>query len=499
MKLTKENENLIVKKINDIYITNRKKYLLMDQNGKYSTLYKGRGKTTSLNDGHIKQHLRGKSTIGIFTGDELTKFICFDIDASDKQRAKWFTLKIIDSLINIGIPQDYIYTSFSGNKGYHVEIFFTEPIELIYMRNLYKIIKEETDLSHLEKGEEVELRPETGQGVKLPLGKHFNTKTNARCWYVDHDLNIIRNFKYILDIKQFKSNKLKRIVQSKLNLDYEGMQLEELKQNENEINESLQYIGSNYKPLAIYQLNLDEKLTIEYYENLYNEGLKTVGTRHNALMNLCRYFRHMEFTPEENEDTLIYWMNEQDTRTYRTPLEDCYKDIKGIVKFIYDKEVGITAFNKEIKISYYEMLDIMSLKSKNDKLIAYSMLIHNKRFTDIGKVFFMTYKQMGEASGLSDRSARRILPKIEKSSLLEVVERNKIVTNERNQFVTKKANKYRFHLNRKETDKQYQINLSDNSINHTYSDCLVSLFTTDELKVYLTKNQYYELINTTVG
>lgn len=489
MKLNKELQKEVIQKINNLYIMTRQKYLIMNKQGIYNTYFYEKN-NIKLNDGHIAAHLQGKRTLGVFAGSTFTKFICFDVDIIDQNMAKWFTLKIVDTLINIGIPEENIYISFSGSKGYHVEIFFNEPIELEKAKLFYKLILNKTDLSKLNENDKIEFRPTEGQGVKIPLGKHFNTKNKNRCWYVDFNnkLNPIRNYKYILSLKQIDKSIIENIIHSELDYD--------LKELENqEVNREFEYLNSNYKPLNIYQLNIDENLTIDYYQKLEQEGLKQVGSRHKSLFNLCRYYRHLGMTLEENELSLINWMHEQDTRSYRTSLEETYDDIKKITKYIYEKEIGITNFNKEIYITYYEMLDIMNLKSRNDKLITYSMLIHNKRFSEVGKVFYMTYKQMSDTTGLALRTTKSIIPKIEKGNLLEIIERDTMILNERGQFVSKKPNKYRLKLNQNETNKIYTVNVNNKEINHTYDKCLLSLFTGNELKNLLTKNQYYELIN----
>jgi hypothetical protein len=95
----------LVSKFNDLYITKRKKYLILKNNGEYIQVNENNSNNfRKLNDNHIKRHLQGKETIGVFAGEYNTQFICFDIDFHDPSLAKWNTYKLIDTLIEIGIP-----------------------------------------------------------------------------------------------------------------------------------------------------------------------------------------------------------------------------------------------------------------------------------------------------------------------------------------------------------------------------------------------------------
>ena len=94
----------------------------------------------SLSDIHIKRHLNSYQTIGIFSGSVFSKFICFDVDVKDKQLAKQTVYILVNSLQELGIDDEYIYISDSGNKGYHVEIFFNQPVRNTLLRQFYLLV-----------------------------------------------------------------------------------------------------------------------------------------------------------------------------------------------------------------------------------------------------------------------------------------------------------------------------------------------------------------------
>nr|WP_025912020.1 hypothetical protein [Priestia flexa] len=438
----------------------------------------------------ILDHLEGKKTIGVMAGDYVSKFICFDVDIHNKQQAKHVTYRIVDTLINIGIPDECIYISTSGNKGYHVDIYFDNVILNDKVKLLYELVINEGVLYDIDSGQ-VELRP-TNQGLKLPLGINFKNKDSGsnRCWYVDYDkgLQPIKDYEYISEIKQIK----KELVLDILCRHYDQIDIQDIDTEEaQKIEETKDYINEKYKPLDIYKKSIDKTYTIEYLEKLEREGLQQIGTRHNSLFNLSRYYKYLGLNAQENESQLRLWMHEQDLRTYATPMDDCYKDISRIVEYIYDNDIGLTVNKKEIVITYNEMLQIMSLKNKNQKLVTYAMLIHSKRFSDKKNIFYMSFPQLSTATNLSLRTVKDIVPKLE-GKALEYIERNQIVVKS-NKFITKKPNKYKMLITT-DGDEHKQFKVSNSLVNFkdSYSECVLAFFELKELKELCPERQYYE-------
>ena len=102
----------------------------------------------------------------------------------------------MDELIEIGIPRDRIYASYSGGKGYHVEVFFEGIVSTERLHALYKYVIQKRDLDPRK----VEFRPTHTSAIKLPLSAH--AKTEKICWYVDRDnLMPIERMDYIMEIQ----------------------------------------------------------------------------------------------------------------------------------------------------------------------------------------------------------------------------------------------------------------------------------------------------------
>lgn len=486
----KSNQKQIIDKINDLYILPRYKYLIMNDKAEYMTInsYQSK-KAVKLNDGIVKRHLDGKATLGVFAGQYLTKFLCFDVDIPNKDKAKWVVYKLVHTLTELGIPQDEIYISTSGNKGYHVDLYFTNPIENRYIYNLYLLVMNKSELLNIDYGQ-VEYRPTDGQGVKLPLGVNFknnNTFTN-KCWYVDFDkgLEPIRKMDYILSIEKVDVQLIYNILQ------HENDSLLD-KDVAEKVEESKGYIDSKYQALDIYKQNIDESATIEAIERLERDGLTQTGMRNNCLFKLTKYYRYLGVTREECKNMLINWMARQDNKFYTTVWEKCLEEIDHMSNYVYDKEISMTTNQLEIEVNYSEMEQIMKLKSKNEKLVAYCMLIHSKRYSLKDGVFYMSYDQIAKASGLVEKTARNIIGKLEQNGIIEIVERNQMVKDKNNRFITKKPNKYMVNVQVESADNlTFDIVCDDMAYSDSFNDCILHLFDDEQLKVLCTKRQYYE-------
>jgi len=487
----------IVEKINDLFIMPRYKYLIMNDKAEYMTLNTYQSKNVvTLNDSIIKRHLEHKATLGVFAGQYTSKFLTFDVDVKDKQLAKWTVYRLVSTLTEIGLSQENIYISISGNKGYHVDLYFTEPIQNYLLHELYLITLNRAELLNINFGQ-VEYRPTNEQGVKIPLGVNFknsNKKTNI-CWYCDFNslLKSIKKMEYILNIEKIDSQIIYNI------LDKENDNAIE-EEKAVEVEETKGYIDSQYSSLEIYKQSIDESVTIESIEQLEQNGLTQTEMRHNSLLKLAKYYRYLGVTSEQCEEMLIDWMKKQDTRTYTTKWDDVVKDISQIVQYIYENEISLTIREEEIRVNYDEMVQIMKLKSKNEKLVAYAMLLHSKRYAMKNGIFYMSYDQMAKATGLVEKTIRNLVPKLNEFGLLDFVERNKMVKDKKGAFVTKKPNKYRLNL-KCEIESSKSFNLVCNGLNYSdsFNTCVLSLFDKDEIRRLLPKRHYTEVIHSNIS
>jgi DNA-binding Lrp family transcriptional regulator len=216
------------------------------------------------------------------------------------------------------------------------------------------------------------------------------------------------------------------------------------------------------------------------------------GTRHNSVLKISKYFRYIGLELDECIVELKKWMMKQDKKYYSTPLEEALSECERISKIVYEREYSLVGHVDNLQIYKNEMKEIIKIKEKNTKIIFFAMLLHSKRYALKNGVFYMTYNQIEEMTGLGRKAATNQIEQLEKIGLLEVVERN--ITQEHSHL--KKPNKYRINLNVEqiENDIVLEVDNTYSTLNYLqlYYETTVKLFTKNELK-HLPYNQYKEL------
>lgn len=267
----------IVDVLNDYYIVQRWKYLTLNKNTKeYSTqqFYKNSktNKYPPLTDTALQYHLKNGNTLGVccayISSQYVSKFLTFDIDSLDTQ----ITDKVIAQL-----RKDKIYdiaVSFSGGKGYHVDIFFDNCIPIGVLDTYYQHILQSTGLIKLKHGSNfvVEMRPTEGYGVKLPLGHNWTHDGNNYCCYVDY-----RNGYVPIDTAFVPGMfaHIEKIDSNWFRLLCDGLEKESCK------NQAKQYseIKAKHKMLPQYQQGTDLDITVDALQRLEEQGLPCLHSR----------------------------------------------------------------------------------------------------------------------------------------------------------------------------------------------------------------------------
>ena len=194
----------VVNQFTNLYISYRGRYVVA-LNGSVFIPHVGQ-ECKRLENKAIIAHLNQRYAIGVFAGFSGSKFLCFDIDLDDLTVVR----KVMDGLCEFGIPEDYIFVSTSGGKGYHVEVFFSDLVYTNLLYDLYMFVIAQKQLDH----KKVEFRPTFGQAIKLPLSKHH--KTGNICWYLDrHSFEPIKDIGYVMNIRQMDRDAVEQLIQDK--------------------------------------------------------------------------------------------------------------------------------------------------------------------------------------------------------------------------------------------------------------------------------------------
>jgi hypothetical protein len=146
-------------------------------------------------------------------------------------------------------------------------------------------------------------------------------------------------------------------------------------------------------------------------------------------------------------------MSSQDTKYYKTPLKDCYKEISRIVSGVYEKNIVLTKGNVNLTVSRSELLTIYQYPKKLHKVL-HALLLHSKRFKDSNNQFYMTFEQISSAAHCSIRTAVAHIKKLEGEKIISVF-RSPIKYNEGN--YKSEPNKYQLTFNWLEDEKEIII------------------------------------------
>lgn len=134
-----------------------------------------------LTERDIQAHLAGRKTLGVYQlKDNTVKWVCFDIDISkgtEIRKSTWENIRrqtryLGKRLYELGVP---FLVEFSGNRGMHVWVFFSEPVKssdaYVFGHFCLEGVPVHPEL-HIEMFPKQPSTPNLGNVVKLPLGIH---------------------------------------------------------------------------------------------------------------------------------------------------------------------------------------------------------------------------------------------------------------------------------------------------------------------------------------
>jgi hypothetical protein len=440
-------ENQLVNKIEELYVEESSKYVLLRKTRNYETVIWNRyNKKLNMHGAKpllpfmLKAHLKGWYTICVFASSMSTIFICFDVDISGnnkKKKAQKAVRLLINTLVEYGIPKDRIYTSWSGKKGYHVEIFFNDRLFNYKAKEFFEIIVNRPGLNNILEGK-IEFRPTSTQAIKIPLGINFCNlrKKDSLCCFVDihsgEEFENINDDQYFLDIQQIDpmiiDNAIAKHDGSNGNIKHNLSNRNSSTANssnpvkcKNEIIQETSSLSSQINPEP-YRKGMSVKSALK----LESEGLKQPGTRHNSLLELAILFKeYYRYSREETEKKLIEWFKKQDEHTYTTSLKDTISDIEKITKYTYERDYKLRKSSHAVKIFDLEMKEVIKVKQKNGKLLLFALLVHNKKHSVLNGVFYMTYEHMSNAVGLDKRTCINQMKNLVKQNFVELVEKTR--------------------------------------------------------------------------
>lgn len=286
----------LARRLGDLYVSTKRKYVTMWPGGGYSTIQK------KLEPWLLATHLNQKFTIGVFASDTAgSPFVCFDVDYDDLEIVK----KVIHGLVAYGFPEDYIYVSGSGNKGYHVEMFFSGTVFTNLLWNMYKWVIATEGLDP----DKVEFRPNERQAIKLPLGKH--QRTGNTCWFIDKStwtpITGEAGYDFLFEIRQLDRGWVEELCKK-----------------------TKRFAPDIEEPEA----PRAEYVDVSSLDDGIMPPLKERGTRHVVMLHIALWLHSRGRTEDQVFSELMNWYERQDQSLISSSRADVEADALGLARWV---------------------------------------------------------------------------------------------------------------------------------------------------------------------
>lgn len=336
----------------------------------------------------IFKHTEGRFGLGVYFAKNATKFIGLDVNTTDLEILR----KVYDAIIRMGVPHDSILCSFSGKKGYHVDIFLTDYVSKLVAKKFHEVLLVEVDAT----SKQIELRGGGDQAYKLPFGHHY--ETGKYCYAVDEDGTEISNDKIVDFLLQIKPV-APIVVCDAVDINYSIVDDTEIAFED--LQESVVKLPKHS--------NTNEN-DIDQVEHLLKVGVHEVGRRHNAVLWVAAYFKDIKaFNLDQTIDCLVKWVKASWAKSIVD--RDLFRHIKDVVKSVYKTNYRFSTKARRVKIYAPDIREIMSVEVNHSartsalRRLYFALLIHSRAYAGTDGHFYMTYEQLGNMGAGCDRSA----------------------------------------------------------------------------------------------
>lgn len=495
--------NDVMNKMADLYIVNRNKWLILsgytksyitkDSNTiKISNKLRERKEISKLTNYQVKEHLKGKNTLGVFPVGYKSKFLVFDIDSYIGLGYAEQIARLIKEFLIKYFPKEQVHISYSGNKGYHVSLYFANFVDI---RELYKIFNIVLNEINIEKYSDVmvEMRPttsgENGLGVKLPLGVNFinNDNYNNYAYYVDNGFNEIEyEIEYVINIKKSSTEIIRKIIS-----DYKNAKLKDY--GENYINEKEVHMeDAKYS-----NFDIDMEGKVKY---IIENGLETMGTRHYWSFIISMYLKEAGLDSNKAYDFLYDWSVKQiENGLSKSSTEDIEKDLKSMIfKGVYSDNKNYSLHQE--KSEYYltkQDINLLIELNRNAKdtsktmvnyqKVLFFLLLYGRSYCNENGQFNLTYDKILKRAGFgSKNTVNKCITGLDSMGYIKIISRNAEYDKIR---MKKDPNVYQIANYSKQRDKDIALTLTNNEIvcENSFYKAMYNYFGKDNLDEIFTR------------
>lgn len=447
-------------KLKELYVDYPNKYLeqYKDSRGeaKYRTIkaYKPGNK---LDEPALIEHLRGNKTYGILLDPKtnLTRFMTFDVDIEGNDRlAKEVTQDIVTLLVQYyGIPREEIHISYSGVKGYHIDLFFDKSVDFSVLVPFYEEVLEKLRI----KKESVELRP-TRQGVKIPLSLH--KKNSKFCSY-------IKNYRTLELLSQEEALEYVMNITPMSFEDFEEFVLNDIEED-NEKKKSFSIAKEKATDLITVadEVTLSGRITGDQRRELTEVALKGrltfPGSRNRVSWLLPIFYKEQGYPVEDAIDFTQNVISNtfENYRSYidkDTKLNFALSEVERLAKQAYEKDYHLTDSKRDVEFTKKEVLELLEVRELHLKKLLFSLMVQSKRYADNEGVFYTAYSTLEKMGNAKDRTkVLKYLLTLQERKLLRIVSRgetDEIRTKAEGRLISK-PNQYKVLIAEPETEEE---------------------------------------------
>lgn len=412
----------LVEFLNNHYVTIRSRYSGYKDGKKFTVSNRG----WALNDKDLMQHVEGDIGLGVYFPKDCSIFIGIDIDMLDVELLN----RVYNAVRRYGIDDSNMLISFSGRKGYHLDIFLSKPLSKKIIKKFFNCLIRDASITT----EKIELFGGSAAAYKLPLGVHYETK--KFCFPCDEWGN------------QLPTESIFSIEKLNPQVICDAVEINFVENPDSDLQIAFADLCDDVKPLESY--NRTNESNLKRVEALISSGVHFKGARQKAILAVAAYCKDIKrLSVEETIDFMRSWVAEKWSKSVID--REIENHIKHTAASVYKQNFRFNVSANRIDINLPEIREIFSVKSRNKlqsaalRKLYFILLRHAKAYADCNGVFFMSYNQMQLANGSKERTAlTRQIKKLVELGKVEVISSNQNAGGSGCKF--KRVNQYRLPL-----------------------------------------------------
>lgn len=446
------DEYMVVQQLMNLYCFDMMRYRYMTKDGKYHTV------KAPYDERLVFEHLAGEKTMCVYARERNTVFETFDIDESDQENVRL----LIEKLESCGISRDKVYVSTSGNKGYHVDIFFDAPVWKSDVENFYNYLISDPEIAKIR----MESKPGRNGAIKVPLGINF--RTGRRCWYLDREtLEPIERTDYVFEIEKICAEDFAQIV----------------------------YICNKEKKKADIMRAKASPCKVHRPKKFVARNEPTVmapGQRHDKMLKKAVWLRAVGGDADEIYDELIKWVNRQDPSligsSWKEIEDDACRIANDVAKHYEVKAKQKREFSHAAQaISREDMEIILGAPTKTARKAAFLICAYCRAFG----MCSMGYDRMAQVLGVTYQTAFNAVKVLIECGVIEKKKVGGVAYSDGKPVLV--ANEYAWITKQSDGGIRFTISEVSSDFMRVYYRALCDIFDQDILEKRLTRSELEEL------